>query len=78
MLENITCRSKHKALAKTKGNEVRVVIAKCVSVTPNIKLHSLNLQNKTNIRTFNIHKNKVVYLLIHVSEELCIFREIIH
>jgi len=71
MLENIACRSKQKALTKTKGYEVLVVIDKCVSVTPNIKLHSQNVQSKTNLRIFNIHNNKVLCLLILFSEELC-------
>lgn len=71
MFENTGGWSKKKALAKAKGYKFLVVIDKCVLVTPNIKLHSLYLQSKSNICTFNIHNNKVLCLLMHVLAELC-------
>jgi len=66
MFENTGDWSKQKPLAKAQRYKVLVVIDKCVLVTPNIKLHSLNVQRKSNIRTFNIHKSKVLCLLMHV------------
>jgi len=70
MLENIGRWSKQKALAKTKRYEDLVVIDKCVSVAPYIKLHSLHVQSKSNICTFNVHNKRVLCLLVHVSAEL--------
>jgi hypothetical protein len=67
MLENTGGWSKQKPLAKAKGYKVLVVTDKCVSVTATVKLHSLNVQSKTNIRTLIYVGNSISKLQIQVA-----------